>query len=70
MYSKNKLNFYVDMYIGFFNDQKELKVLIQQEQILSVKTKKLRKKKYVRTILLGAGLAFGPRNASATLLCV
>lgn len=28
------------MYIGFLNDQKELKLLIQEEKILSVKTKK------------------------------
>ena len=53
------------MYIGFLNDQKELNLLIQQEKILSVKTKKGRKRKYVMTILLVTGLAFGPLNASA-----
>ena len=42
------------MYIRFLNDQKELKLLIQQEKILFVKTKKGHKIKYVTTILLVA----------------
>lgn len=53
------------MYIGFLNDQKELKVLIQQEKILSVKTKKRRKRKYVVVFLVGTKLAFAPFNDSA-----
>lgn len=53
------------MYIGFLNDQKELNLLIQQEKILCVKTKKGRKRKYVTRILLVTVLAFGPLNASA-----
>ena len=53
------------MYIGFLNDQKELNLLIQQEKILCVKTRKGRKRKYVTRILLVTVLAFGPLNASA-----
>lgn len=53
------------MYIGFLNDQKELKFLIEEERILVVKTEKRRKRKFVITILVVASLAFGPLNASA-----
>ena len=54
------------MYIGFLEDQKTLKLLIQQEKkILCIKTKKKRKKrkrKYVKKILLTIVFVFGPLN--------
>ena len=52
------------MYIGFLNDHKELKLLIQQEKILNVKTKKGRKRRCVATILFVWGITFGPINYS------
>lgn len=47
------------MYIGFLNDRKKLKLLIEEEKIIFVKTRKGRKRRLIARILLGGTLVFG-----------
>ena len=53
------------MYIGFLNDRKELKLLIEEEKTIFVKIGKGRKRKVMGIILLGVALWFVPVKASA-----
>jgi hypothetical protein len=55
------------MYIGFLNDRKELKLLIEEEKILFVKKGKGRKRRFLAITLFGVALVFGPLKASAEL---
>lgn len=53
------------MYIGFLNDRKELKLLIEEEKTVFVKTGKRLKWKVIGIILLKGALLFGPLKAPA-----
>lgn len=53
------------MYIGFLNDRKKLKLLIEEEKIIFVKTRKGRKRRLIARILLGGTLVFGQLKTSA-----
>jgi len=55
------------MYIGFLNDRKKLKSLIQEKKTIFVETRKGQKRKLVSTIVLGGALIFGPLKACANL---